>query len=421
VIAEGERKDRWLEHWSQPINDGIFAGGRIEQYTDITDRKHAEMAEIEQRQFAEALRNTAEALNSTLEIDTVLDRILENIDTVVPNDAASIVLIEDEDLNVERSRGRSQITTQEIMGVGGQLQSGTLLEQMRQTQAPVMIPSLTAAGESLQFAGGGEMQSYIGAPIILQDEVIGFINIFCHVPNCFDQDSVQRLTTFAAQAATAIQNARLYRRSKELAAVQERQRLARELHDSVSQTLFSAQTMAEASLRQWNTHPEDARALLDEVYRLLVGALAEMRVLLLELRPASLTQVGIKQLFEQYLQAALANQHIQIQFDIAEIPILPADVQIALYRIVQEAVNNVVKHAGADTITVSARRLDDRLQFTVSDDGRGFSSTAGRSTSLGINIMRERAEGIGAHLQIESEAGQGTRVMLSLPIPVTKG
>jgi len=89
IRLDGRRQERWLEHWSQPIRQGLYAGGRIEQYTDITDRKKAEFAEIEQRRFAEALRSTAEALTSTLDLDDVLDRMLETIDTVVPNDAQS--------------------------------------------------------------------------------------------------------------------------------------------------------------------------------------------------------------------------------------------------------------------------------------------------------------------------------------------
>ncbi len=420
VTAGEQREERWLEHWSQPIREGMYTGGRIEQYTDITVRKYAEFAEIEQRLFAEALRNTAEGLTSTLEMDVVLDRVLENIHQVVPSDAANIVLIEEDEFHVARSRGGSRIATQELVGIRTSIHAVPILDQMRQSRQPVVLGSLDTLTEAHTYPPIAHMRSYLGAPITLQDEVIGFINIFCQRPNCFEENTAGRLKAFAAQAAIAIQNARLYRRSKELAAVQERQRLARELHDSVSQTLFSAQTMAEASLRQWTTHPTQAHALLDEVYRLLASALTEMRVLLLELRPASLTQVGLKQLFEQYLQATLANQQIHIQFDIEDIPLLSGDIQIALYRIVQEAINNVVKHAGATTITVQARQSEQALILSVRDDGRGFSTGDQRPTSLGLNIMRERADSIGAQLHIESNAGQGTQVTVMLPVSIVR-
>lgn len=420
VTAGEHREERWLEHWSQPINDGIYAGGRIEQYTDITDRKHAEFAEVEQRRFAEALRSTAEGITSTLEMEVVLDRVLENIDQVVPNDSANIVLIDQDEFHVARSRGDNKIATQELVGIRSGLNAVSVLDQMRQSRQPLVLSSLDRLIEAHSYPPMGQIHSYLGAPIILQDEVIGFINIFCHLQSCFEQSTTEWLKAFAAQVAIAIQNAQLFRRSKELAAVQERQRLARELHDSVNQTLFSAQTMAEASLRQWTTNPTEAYALLDEVYHLLASALSEMRVLLLELRPASLTQVGLKQLFEQYLQTTLANQTIRIQFEIEDIPLLSGDVQIALYRIVQEAVNNVVKHAGARTITVQARQSQEMLVLSVRDDGRGFSTEDERPTSLGLNIMRERAESIAARLHIESNVGQGTQVILTLPMNETK-
>ncbi|MCC6616370.1 MAG: response regulator [Anaerolineae bacterium] len=421
VMPTANRDDRWLEHWSQPIRDGMYVGGRIEQYTDITDRKKAEMAEQEQRRFADALRESAEALTSTLELDAVLDRILVNIARVVPNDAANVVLIdENDDMHIERSRGGDAIKTQELMLLRQPLAHTPILHTMLQNHQPITISNLTDSDLQDALRPTDRVQSYAGAPIIVQGEGIGFINIFSHEREAFQQDALDRLSAFADQAAVAIQNAQLYQRSKELAAIQERQRLARELHDSVSQTLFSSQTMAEAALRQWRANPQRARSLLDEVYRLLVNALAEMRILLLELRPSTLTQVGLKQLFEQYLQAQVGKQDIAIRLDIDEIPALLPDVQIALYRIVQEAVNNVIKHAEARNVTVSARMLGDLLELVVQDDGKGFASAEARSTSLGLGIMRERAEGIDAALEVNSSQGHGTRVVVTWRKPQQK-
>ena len=229
----------------------------------------------------------------------------------------------------------------------------------------------------------------------------------------FDAEAPKRLSAFASQAAVALQNARLFQRSQELATLQERQRIARELHDAVSQTLFSSQTMAEAALRQWSKNPERARSLFADVHRMLSSALAEMRILLLELRPAALTQIGLKQLFEQYLQATLSKQNIELLLHMSDIPPLPPDVQIALYRIVQEAVNNVTKHAKAKTITVTASPNSGGLQIVVQDDGEGFDLDDTKATSLGLEIMRERAGQIGATLTIDSKRGQGTRVIVN--------
>jgi signal transduction histidine kinase/CheY-like chemotaxis protein len=414
VTAGENRDERWLEHWSQPIRDGLFAGGRIEQYTDITDRKIAEFAEIEQRRFAEALHSTAIDLTSTLEIDSVLERILGSVERIIPNDVANIVLIDEgEGLYTARSVGRQPGSVAALDAALTSIATAPVFDVMRQTRKPLAIDDLGESPRLIALASEAAMHSYAGAPIILQNEVIGFLNIFCHLPGCFDAAAAARLNAFAAQAAVAIQNARLYRRSRELAAVQERQRLARELHDSVSQTLFSAQTLTDAGLRQIGNKPERARGLFQEVYHQLATALAEMRILLLELRPAALMQVGLKQLFEQYLRATLANQTIEVHFEIDDIPLLPGDVQIALYRIVQEAVNNVIKHAGASHVTVRASPIDSVLMLSVEDDGRGFSPDDARPTSLGLNIMRERAEQIGAVLRVESAPGRGTQVIVT--------
>jgi signal transduction histidine kinase/DNA-binding response OmpR family regulator len=413
VTKAETRDERWLEHWSQPIRHGLYAGGRIEQYTDITDRKIAEFAEAEQRRFAEALHSTAIDLTSTLEMDTLLDRILHSVDRIIPNDAANVVLIEQDELYTARSIGRRVEDADALDAALNSLATAPVFEVMRHARKPLMIRDLGDSPHLIALASQADMRSYAGAPIILQNHVIGFLNIFCHQPGCFSDDAADRLDAFAAQAAVAIQNARLYQRSRELAAVQERQRLARELHDSVSQTLFSAQTLTDAGLRQLANKPDKARGLFQEVYHQLANALAEMRILLLELRPSALTQVGLKQLFEQYLRATLANQSIEVEFEIEEIPLLPGDVQIALYRIVQEAVNNVVKHAGASRVTVRATQFQDVLVLSVEDDGCGFSNDDARPTNLGLNIMRERAEQIGAAIRIESTAGQGTQVVVT--------
>jgi signal transduction histidine kinase len=200
---------------------------------------------------------------------------------------------------------------------------------------------------------------------------------------------------------------------RELAALQERQRLARDLHDSVNQTLFSAQTMAEAALRQWTNRPERAQGYLGEVHHMLGQALAEMRLLLLELRPSSLIQVGLRELFEQYLRATVSPHKIDMLLDVQDIAPLPPDAQIALYRIVQEAVNNVVKHADARRIIVRAVENDGKLTLSVSDDGRGFAPADRQATSLGLDIMQERASMIGAELTINSTQGSGTQINIT--------
>jgi signal transduction histidine kinase/CheY-like chemotaxis protein len=381
VLPEGNRSARWLEHWSQPIQDGMYAGGRIEQYMDITNRKLLEMSELDQRHFSEALREIFTQLTSTLSLKEVLGHILSNLGRIVPHDSASITMLDQEQIDINENT--VSYLPDEVLGK----QSNT----------------------------------YIGAPIRLQNEIIGFLYVFSIRPGFFKAIHAERLLAFAELSAIAIQNARLFQQSQALTTFEERQRLARDLHDSVSQTLFTARNMAESSLRRWDKDPARARELAEEVHQLTITALAEMRILLLELRPSSLTQISLKQLFEQYLQPIQNRRQFNINFTIADIAPVPPDVQIALYRIVQEALNNIDKHARATEVMVQIAEDDVGVILEINDDGAGFDVEAIGGTSLGLGIMRERAEGIGATIDIESQIGIGTRITVIWHRTITSG
>jgi len=411
VLPEDERDERWLEHWSQPIRDGMFAGGRIEQYTDITDRKMLEFAEKEQREFAEALSDIATILTSSLDLDEVLERILTNLDMVMPHDSASITIMEENYFQVAFARHGSKRDTQEIVAERQfQLQYKPLINEMLETHQPLIIDDIQALDFVSESAYDANVHAYIGAPIRIQDETIGFINGFSEKPNFFEKDHAERLSAFAELAAIALQNAKLYDESQRLAAVEERQRLARELHDSVSQTLFTCRTMAETALRRWDKDPLRAHELVNDVHQLTMTALSEMRILLLELRPSSLTQISLKQLFEQYLQPIQDRREFELTLEIDDLPSIPPDVQIALYRITQEALNNIDKHAQADHVQVHVAGDAKHITLEISDDGQGFVLDRIDGTSLGLTIMQERAEEIGAQVQITTNIGQGTQI-----------
>ncbi len=195
-----------------------------------------------------------------------------------------------------------------------------------------------------------------------------------------------------------------------LAAIEERQRIARELHDNVSQTLFVCRSMGEAAIRQLESNPAYARELLEETNRLTAAALAEMRILLLELRPTSISKVNIQQLFEQYAKVFEMRRGTSIHLEIGDLSPLPEKVQIAFYRIMQEAVNNIIKHAQARQVDVTVKDGGGWVMLTVEDDGSGFDLAEVQAASMGLSIMRERAEAIGAELEIFSRVGAGTQI-----------
>jgi len=218
---------------------------------------------------------------------------------------------------------------------------------------------------------------------------------------------------FANQAAVAIENAWLYKQAQELAVVEERSRLARDLHDAVTQTLFSASLIAEVLPRLWERNPDEGQRRLEELRELTRGALAEMRTLLLELRPTALEEANLADLLRQLAESITGRARVPVAIEVEGEYDLPVEVIVALYRIAHEALNNVAKHAGASRATVSLCCHPGRADLHVLDDGSGFDPESIPPESLGLGIMRERAEAIGATLTMESEIGRGTELTVA--------
>lgn len=202
------------------------------------------------------------------------------------------------------------------------------------------------------------------------------------------------------------------RREAEAAARDERQRLARELHDAVSQTLFSANTIAQTLERSWEKNPELVRHHLNELQILTLGALAEMRTLLLELRPGALEHISMVDLLSQLVDGFSGRSKTKIELLISGDHPLPFDIRYVFFRLVQEVFNNIIKHARADHVEVSYDSQPDRVQLIIEDNGRGFDPTNIEPGHHGLAIMKERAKAIQADLQITSQPGKGTSVSL---------
>jgi signal transduction histidine kinase len=227
-------------------------------------------------------------------------------------------------------------------------------------------------------------------------------------------------TALADQAAVAVTNARLGFQARQAAALLERTRLARDLHDSVSQALFSMTMHARAAqLSLAKAGLADSGPLgrsIAELAELTRGALAEMRALIFELRPAALAEEGLVAALRKQAAALSAREQVAVTVQGPEQRLDLADgVEEHLYRIASEALHNVVKHAGADDATVSVTEGTGTLRMEVRDDGTGFDPDAGHPGHLGLSTMAERAEIIGADLTITSAPGAGTTVAVSLP------
>ncbi len=389
--------------------------GLISVFTDITERKHAEALTRSQRIWAEALRDTAATLTSTLDLDEVLERILINIGRVVPHQFAYVMLVDDngEEAFVVRRHGFEYLDVDDWLSSQRQaIGREPVLQQMVTTGEPVLVSAIPAEWYAARPAGMRQIQSYISAPIRLNRATIGFLYLFSTEVNFFTMTHAERLGAFAEQAAIAIQNARLHEKAQALAMLQERQRLARDLHDAVSQTLFSASVIAESLPRLWESEPQKIGSRLDQLLRLTRGAMAEMRTLLLELRPSTLTEADLDELLRHLTDALQGHSNVEVTLTVQGYRRLPADVQTVFYYVAQEALNNIVKHAHAAHVDIRLESRPDRVGLMISDNGQGFDAHTVSTTSMGLGIMHERAETIGATLNVSSQPGQGTQLTL---------
>ncbi len=260
-----------------------------------------------------------------------------------------------------------------------------------------------------------DMSDFLGVPIRDGRDVLGIIFAACKcVPGGFTERDEQLLGLFASHAAIALTNARLYERGRELSVLEERARLARELHDAVSQKLFSIRAKARAAEVLVRRDPARAIAEMESVAALGGQAHAELRAVIDGLAPPDLAAGGLAGSLRSYAVLAGKTYGVDVRFNAAaELPVLGAQREAAVYRVAQEALHNALRHSGATTIcvTLSARRR--RVILEVADHGRGFAAEAPRG--LGLASMRERAASAGGTLTVRTGPGEGTLVRLELP------
>jgi signal transduction histidine kinase len=262
-----------------------------------------------------------------------------------------------------------------------------------------------------------QMRSFLGVPIVARGGNIGAFYLTDKVEaDAFDAEDQHLIEMLAAHAAIAIENARLYERSRELTVVEERNRVARELHDSVTQNLFGVVLAAESAATVLDRDPATARVQLQRVQELARAGMDELRSLIFELRPAALADEGLAATLRKHI-GVLRRVHDQdIALQVAGTPRLGGATDGDVFRIAQEAVNNALHHAQASRIDVGLDARNGTLVLIVADDGVGFDPAAPalRARRLGLTSMEERARALGGSLSIDSRPGAGTRVRLEV-------
>jgi signal transduction histidine kinase len=289
----------------------------------------------------------------------------------------------------------------------------------------VLLPDVrgeSPMAQALHEAMGELMDSRLGyvraclfVPLILKDRVVGMLVMTSSEVDAFTQHHATLAQAIANQAAIAIENARLYAQAQELAALEERQKLARELHDSVSQALYGISLGAHAARTALERAPGEVAEPLDYVLSLAEAALAEMRALIFELRPESLETEGLVSALTKQAAATQARHELVVSTKLCDEPDLSLHVKQELYRIAQEAMHNTVKHAHARQVALRLEQADGKVLLEVRDDGVGFDASASFPGHLGLHSMRERVANLGGAFEIVSTAGAGTRVCVHIP------
>jgi signal transduction histidine kinase len=365
------------------------------------------------RRFALALVDIALAMSSTLDLDRVLERIMNNLSSVVPHDRASLLLVEDDALVLQHGIGFDDRWWAALSEHRIPHDAVEELHRILTTRQPVMRPWGGYSAHNT-LIGLQEKAAFLGVPLLIEDKVTGILTVErLSREATFKEEDAERLMAFATHAALALHNAHLYRAAQELAAIEERQRLARDLHDSVTQMLFSATTIADAAYRLWLRNPASIGRELEDMRELTQSALAEMRTLLFELKPEGLQQASMAALIRQLVSTLAGRAQLKVTLELSEEVTCPLPVKTALFRITQEAFNNIVKHAQASHVSVSLTQANDALCLSIADDGVGFDLESVGAASLGLRIMRERAAAANIRLSFEGGPGRGTRIVAS--------
>jgi signal transduction histidine kinase len=395
---------------------------------------HLYEAEWRARQVADTIRAAALALGESLEVHAVLDTLLDYLMQLVPYDSASALLMEGKTrLSVAALRGYERWTdpklTQEL-----QFEIGTTpnLNNIFSQQRSLVIPD-TGRDPNWQSRPGGEhIRNWLGVPLLARGKFIGVVSLDKTEPGFFTVSHVRLAEGLAAQAAVAVQNAQLFeqvstgrallrRLTQEVVSAQEeeRQRISRELHDEAGQAM-TALRLGLALLKKELPPDPILHEHMDEALELTQDTMVQIRMLAQALRPPALDTLGLNNTLDGYCQEFAGRTGLAVEYSGQTLPNLTEALTISFYRLLQEALNNIARHAQATLVKVALGYNGETVSLVVEDNGRGFYPARGRripgqAAGIGLVGMQERLELLGGRLDVESQPGQGTRLIASIP------
>lgn len=408
-------------------------GGRLEEIGDLAEAFNSMTRQLRDsingleqrvRERTEALRQRAiqmetsaqvsRKITSILEIDDLLTRVVELIWDAFGYYHVNVYLInEDTGQLVLRARSGAQVPEFQTLD----LSSLSLNSEAARLNEVIVLNDV--AGDTRYRADRQlpDTRAEVVLPLRAASRLIGTMDVNSDRTNAFTQEDVLVLQSLADQIAIAIENARLYEQSRELAVLEERHRLAQELHDSVKQSLFSIDLHAKAVDTYVRQSPELAERHIRDLRQITHGALQEMRALIFDLHPVSLEENGLAPAIRQHIQFLQRSQGLDIRFEAQGDRRLPRATEKHLYRIAQEALSNAVRHAQAERIQVRLTLDAERVELCVQDDGRGFEpdEVPTEGQTFGLAGMRERAALIHGQLWVQSRPGEGCLIRVVAP------
>jgi len=385
--------------------------------------EHLEQRVEERTRELSTLLEVSHTVASTIELKPLLELILDQLKTVVDYAGSAITILEDEDLVLVGTRGpeseehllQRRFPLKHMGLIWEKLCSGepVIIDNVR-NDTPLAQAYREAVGELLETTFR-YIRSWVAVPLKLKEQVIGMLSASHSKPNYYTSHHADLALAIANQAAIAIENARLYEQAQELAALEERQKLARELHDSVSQSLYGISLGAHTARTLLDRDPGQVAKPLEYILALAEAGLAEMRALIFELRPESLETEGLASALIKQAAALHARYDVPVETDLCDEPDLPLKMKQELYRVAQEALHNTIKHARTSKVNVRLRRTSEAIILEIRDNGRGFDSASSFPGHLGLLSMQERIKNLGRVLSIESTPGQGTTIRARVP------
>jgi signal transduction histidine kinase len=388
-------------------------------------------AEQRARQVAEILSAASLALTQSLDIHVVLDKMLERAQILIPYDVGVVALAAEGDrLTLQAVRGSQTLpAVVELLNRDFTSSDYSHIHRVVETHQPFVVPD-TAEYPGWTPLLGPYVHNWLGVPLFFAENTLGIFWIIKTTPHFFTDEHVRLAEALVGQVSVAIQNAWLFEQvtagherlqslSRRLVEVQESERryIARELHDETSQAL-TALKFGLHHLEQDCRSPEALRMHLSELKQLTDGVLEDLHRLAMDLRPASLDHLGLVSALEQLVRTIGDRYHLSMHFKtvgLSELDRLPNDVETTLYRIVQEALTNAIRHAKASNVDVILELQDGKSLVIIEDDGVGFDMNVIQDGHLGILGMEERAQMAGGSLQIESRPGGGTTIVAEVP------